>query len=374
MKRLIGIAVALLALVSNASAHSASTAYLHVESAGAATALQLRIALRDLDALLDLDADADGRLTWGEVSDRARAIEQLVQTGIVLQADDRPCALATQPPQFVRLDELGYAQIDAQAPCGAARLTYRIFAGIDPSHRVLLTRAGAASPAALAPGASMALAQADAPLDGSAALLADGAAHILGGLDHVLFLVGLLLPAVLERRAGRWVARTDLRRALLAIVWIATAFTVAHSLTLGLASFGIVRIPPSVIEPLIAATVLAAALNNIFPLVTRGLAWVAFAFGLIHGFGFAEVLVPLQLPALELARALLAFNLGVEAGQLAIIALLFAALAALRHWPAYPRWVLQGGSAALALIACGWIVERVFDVPVFAAVAAAAGG
>jgi HupE / UreJ protein len=111
--------------------------------------------------------------------------------------------------------------------------------------------------------------------------------------------------------------------------------------------------------------VLAAALNNLWPLVTRRLAWVAFGFGFIHGFGFAEVLVPLELAPAEMARALLLFNLGVEAGQLAIVAVAFALLAAVRHWAAYPRWVLQGGSAAMALLACGWLIERVFDVSVF---------
>ena len=198
------------------------------------------------------------------------------------------------------------------------------------------------------------------------ALLADGIAHIVGGPDHLLFLVALLLPAVLVRQGGRWQARTQLRPALAEVAWIVTAFTVAHSITLGLASFRMVELPARVIEPLIAASVLAAALNNLKPLVTRRLAWVAFAFGLVHGFGFAEVLAPLDLPPPRLALALAGFNLGVEIGQLAIVAFAFAALAALRHWRGYPRWILAGGSALTALVACAWLIERAFDVPVFA--------
>jgi hydrogenase/urease accessory protein HupE len=255
------------------------------------------------------------------------------------------------------------------APVGELQLSYRMFAGIDPSHRVLVRLPDSDRPALLAPGATLKFAVShveaqQAKGQGFGAMFADGVLHILGGLDHLLFLVALMLPAVVERREGRWVARSDLRAALLQVVWIATAFTVAHSITLGLASFGLVRVPAAVIEPLIAVTVLAAALNNLWPLVTTRLAFAAFGFGLIHGFGFAEVLAPLGLPAFELARALLAFNLGVEGGQLMIIASSFTLLACARRWRGYPRWILGAGSAALAMVACAWIVERVFDLSI----------
>jgi hypothetical protein len=258
------------------------------------------------------------------------------------------------------------------------QVRYRFLEGIDPSHRVLVRVAGDGSPRPLAPGAQAELTpqggDEDAPAQagaGFAALLADGIAHIAGGPDHLLFLVALLLPAVLVRSREGWLSRPALRPALIDVAWIVTAFTLAHSITLALASFGIVSMPARVIEPLIALTVLAAALNNLWPLVTKRLAWVAFGFGLIHGFGFAEVLAPLGLGAGDLALALLGFNLGVEAGQLAIVALVFAALAAARRWGGYPRWVLRGGSALLAVVACAWIVERVFDVPLFALALAA---
>jgi hypothetical protein len=192
-------------------------------------------------------------------------------------------------------------------------------------------------------------------------MFSDGVGHILGGLDHLLFLVALMLPAVVERRGGRWAARNDLRAALLQVVWIATAFTVAHSITLGLASFGLVRVPASIIEPLIAATVLATALNNLWPIVTTRLALAAFGFGLVHGFGFAEVLAPLGLLPRDLAPALLAFNLGVEVGQLIVVVGAFALLALARRWSGYPRWILGGGTVGLALLAAAWVVERVSD-------------
>jgi hypothetical protein len=349
---------------SGAFAHAPSTAYLQIDADAAA--LTARVALRDIDAVLDLDADGDGTLTWGEVEDRRADIGAWLTAGLALARGGTACTLAAQPPAFARLDGAGYLVQPLRAECpagGALSLEYRLFAGVDPSHRALVSTPALDAPRLLAPGGRFSL-------DASAAtsfsgFFADGVRHILGGIDHLAFLCALLLPAVLARRDGRWTAVASPGPALRSVFWIVTAFTVAHSITLAAASLGWLRVPGSIIEPLIAATVLAAALNNLYPVVTRRLSALAFCFGLIHGFGFAEVLVPLQLAPADMAWALLAFNLGVEAGQGLVVAAAFALLAAIRHWPAYPRWVLHGGSAALALAACGWLFERVLDVPVF---------
>jgi hypothetical protein len=360
----LGLLAVAFAVAGAAAAHSPSTAYVHLAE-DAEPALTARIALRDVDALLDLDADGDGRLTWGEVADRAADIGRFVAAGMTYSRGGERCRLSAAAPRYLRLDGGGYVEIDFAAACpagGAARLDYRLFEGIDPSHRVLVTAAGLASPRLLSPGGTLDLAAAP---EGFAGFFADGMRHILAGIDHLLFLLALLLPAVLRREDGRWTAAPSPTAAFLSVLWTVTAFTIAHSITLAAASLGWLRIPASIIEPLIAVTVLLAALNNLVPIVQRRLAWIAFGFGLIHGFGFAEVLVPLQLAPGEMARALLAFNLGVEAGQVLVVAVALALLAALRGWNAYPRWVLGGGSCAVALVACGWIAERVFDLPVF---------
>lgn len=362
-----------------AVAHTSSTAYLHVGAPDeTAVPLSWRIALRDLDALLDLDANADGHLLWGEIEDRADEITALASGSLGIQQSQTTCQLAFRSPGFARLDDSGFVSLTGQATCpqqvSAVRIDYNFFAGIDPSHRVLVSTPESAQPLLLAPGAARVIllvggmdeagaARTQSPFG---AMFVQGVTHILGGFDHVLFLVALMLPAVMIRRNGRWAACDALPPALGQVAWIVTAFTVAHSITLGLASFGLVRIPSAIVEPLIAATILAAALNNLRPLLDRRLTWAAFAFGLIHGFGFAEVLAPLDLPAGALAFALAAFNLGVESGQLLIVALVLGPLAAARDWRHYPRWVLGAGSIVLALVASGWMVERLFDVPVFA--------
>ncbi len=363
------LAALLLLAASPVYAHSASTSYLHLAPDEGGAALQWHIALRDLDALFDLDADGDGNLTWGEVDNRRPAIVELAVRSLRGERDGASCPPQIDALQFERLGGSGYAVLGGRLDCvphgGAMRLRYALFAGIDPSHRALLTLPASVRPILLAPQSITDLGTDAMTSTGFAEMFADGVRHILTGIDHALFLVALLLPAVVERRDGRWQARHDLERALSSIVWIATAFTVAHSVTLGLASFGVVRVSADVIEPLVAATVLAAALNNLWPVVTRHLAWLAFGFGLIHGFAFAEVLAPLELSAGARAWALAAFNLGVEGGQLIVIAACFALLAAIRAWPSYPRWILGGGSCALAAVASGWIVERVAGIAVF---------
>ncbi|MFN0040830.1 MAG: HupE/UreJ family protein [Burkholderiales bacterium] len=358
-------------------AHTTSTAYLQVgEATARGFSIDWRVALRDLDALLDLDANGSGDLTWGEVEDRASDITALAGRALMFEQAGKSCVTSYFAPRFIRLDGTGFAQLRAQVTCPApdarAHIDYQMFAGIDPSHRVLLSEPGAPSPVLLAPGATQPVRVRDAidettfdTPNGFSSMFLQGLHHILGGFDHLLFVVALLLPAVLTRREGRWVASPQLPAALGRIAWILSAFTVAHSITLALASFGLVRISASVIEPLIAATVLAAALNNLWPFWTQRLAWVAFAFGLVHGLGFAEVLAPLNLPASALAVALFAFNLGVETGQLLVVALLIGPLALSRHWRWYPRWVLGAGSVALALIALGWMAERILDVTLF---------
>jgi hypothetical protein len=365
----LALAAVLWSLATVALGHGTSTAYLRLAPADdGGVVATYRLALRDADAMLDLDADGDGALTWGEVEDRGAELRALVQRNVVFTGDGRHCAIAFDGPLHAHDADTGYAAFDARLACGPApRLHYTLFAGIDASHRLALQE-GTGAPRLLAPGSRVELRITDAVDADAAGLLAQGVTHILGGLDHLLFLIALLLPAVLVREGRHWRAAADARVALAQVAWIATAFTLAHSITLALASFGVVRVPASLIEPLIAVTVLLAALNNLWPVVRRRLALVAFAFGLVHGFGFAEVLAPLGLPARQLAVALLAFNVGVEAGQLLVVVASFAVLAALRGWPGYPRWVLGAGSAAVGLVAIGWIVERVFDLALFSPV------
>ncbi|MCW7540581.1 HupE/UreJ family protein [Aquabacterium sp. A7-Y] len=335
-----------------AQAHTASTASLTTDRSVDPPALEWQVAWRDLDALLDLDADRDGQLTWAEAqaaSDRIAAL--------AAQSFESPgCEAGWQLAGTAVRGELGQAVLRSRAACALpawAGMRYRFLDGIDPGHRLLL--ASAQGEARLVRPGDTLDASATAP-GGSAAPLAgmalEGLLHILRGADHVIFVLTLVLPlALLTRRDER---RAALRR-LLAVV---SAFTLAHSLTLALATLEVWQPPSAAVEPAIALSIAVAALYNLWLRKTHASLAVAFAFGLLHGFGFAEVLVPLQLPRLELAAALGVFNLGVEAGQLLVVAPAVLVLLALQRRPGLARRVHGAGSAAFA--ACGllWFAQR----------------
>lgn len=173
-----------------------------------------------------------------------------------------------------------------------------------------------------------------------------GFEHILPrGLDHILFVLALLL------------ASTRLRPLLLQI----SVFTLAHTLTLGLASAGKVAAPPSLVEPLIAISIVFVAVENL--LIREVKAWrvlVVFGFGLLHGLGFARVLLDLGLPRDQFLTALVGFNIGVELGQLSI---LLAAWWLLRWWfsqPWYRTRVAMPASFLIALAGSWWAIQRIF--------------
>jgi len=176
--------------------------------------------------------------------------------------------------------------------------------------------------------------------------LPSGIHHILIGPDHLLFLIGLLL---LGGTLGR-------------LLLIVTGFTIAHSITLSLAALNLVSPPASVIEPAIALSIVYVGVDNL--LVRKGRdvrPWIALAFGLIHGFGFANVLREMDLPARALGWSLFSFNVGVEIGQLLVVVAAAGALAAIRRWsPEAGRRVAVAGSVAVIAAGGFWFVERVF--------------
>ncbi len=173
-----------------------------------------------------------------------------------------------------------------------------------------------------------------------------GIHHILIGPDHLLFLVGLLLLGGSFRR----------------LLLVVSSFTLAHSITLSLAALNLVTPPARVIEPAIALSIVYVGVDNL--MVGRGRdvrAWIAFTFGFIHGFGFANVLREMNLPSRALGWSLFSFNLGVEIGQLLVVVLVASALMALRSRnEAAGRRLALAGSLAVILVGAFWFVQRVF--------------
>lgn len=375
------LAASLLLTPAPAQAHKASDSYLSLAVAGEQIKGQWDIALRDLDLVLDLDQNRDGNIDWGEVRRRQADIADYALGRLELKPDAKvaaSCKLEAGQQLIDRHSDGAYVVMMLTGSCPSAvtslTVNYKLLFEVDALHRGLLklsTEAGSA--AGDTSGAAAGVISAVFPVTQSSqsfvlaaggswatflTYVADGVKHIAIGIDHILFLVALLLPAVLVRTDGRWQPVQALRPALYTVAGIVTAFTLAHSITLSLATLGVVQLPSRWVESGIAASVLLTALDNLRPFLPRRRWIVAFAFGLLHGFGFASVLLDLKLPAGSLLLSLLGFNLGVELGQLILVALLVPLAYWSRRSTGYRRLVLQSGSLAIAAVSLGWLLER----------------
>ncbi|QDE39131.1 HupE/UreJ family protein [Luteibacter pinisoli] len=371
------VALALIAVLVAplASAHKESDAYLTLRT-DSSDAHRMRgqwdIALRDLDYAIGIDGNHDGAITWGEVKARRAAIETYALSHLVVKGDGLTCALAPTGQAIDEHTDGAYAVVLFDAVCDKnipSRMTvvYTLMYDIDPYHRGIVTlhAGGHTAGAALGPShpeASLDLREPDRWGEFTS-FLVDGIWHIWTGIDHILFLLSLLFPAVLLRRGG-WQPVERFWAACLDVVKIVTAFSVSHSITLTLAVLGLVHVPSRLVESGIALSVLIAALNNIFPLVHRRIWLVAFAFGLIHGLGFASALTGLQLPPGAMAASLGGFSVGVEIGQEAIVLAFLPVAFLVRRTAFYRIGVLRWGSWAIVVIATGWLIERAFDVAI----------
>jgi len=356
-----------------ALAHKASDSYLTLTRTGsdsAAISGRWDIALRDVDNAITLDTNGDGDISWGEVRAKHRAIADYALSRLAIESNGASCNIASGEQLIDQHSDGAYTvlRFSGNCPRPGATLTvdYRLLFDIDPQHRGLLqyVEAGAASSVIFGVDSHRQSigGAAAGPFEQFRQYVRDGIWHIWLGFDHILFLLSLLLPAVLLRRGHAWLPATSFGAVAIDVAKIVTAFTIAHSITLTLATLGVVSPNGRWIESGIALSVALAALNNVFPLVKNGRWVAAFGFGLIHGFGFASALKDLGLPTGSLVLSLFGFNVGVEIGQLAIVALFLPIAFALRETWAYRRALLAGGSIAIATIAGVWLVERAFNV------------
>jgi hypothetical protein len=349
-----------------AQAHIASNGFLTLRVEGSRVSGAIELAIRDGELAVGLDRDGNGKVTWGELKSGQEALQNYMQGHLRLTGADGPCRLQFAPVEVNDRVDGSYLWLPITAECGGALrrlfIDYTVLDAEDPSHRGLLTlfANGAAQTAVLGGGAGTRQFDLNHVSSWPAFLeyLRAGIWHIWSGIDHLLFLLSLLLPAVLLRRQNRWEAVPIAGPAFLNIVKVVTAFTLAHSITLSLAAFDVIRLPSRLTESVIAASIIIAALNNVFPRVTEGRWRIAFAFGLLHGFGFASVLAEMGLPKGARLVSLVAFNLGVEAGQLAVVLAVMPLAYFLRATHFYRRGIMPWGSSAIACLALFWFVQR----------------
>jgi hypothetical protein len=350
-----------------ALAHKASDSYLTLRADASAEKLvgHWDIAMRDLALIVPLDANDDRTVTWGELQPQLASIANATQKALHIRTNNEACTARLQFDTLVEHSDGLYVRQTLDTDCTLTPTTtlalqYRLLHDIDAQHRGLVRTAlfGADRQWVATPGEMPLTLHGSTTSGGLSALgtyFVDGVKHIAAGLDHVLF-VGLLVLGALRRTQHAAPNERSVTRELLFVI---SAFSVAHCITLSLTALGLVNVSSRIVEPLIALSVLLTAVDVLRPLLTSHRALIVGAFGLLHGFGFAGGLTPLAGTPSEIALSLLAFLLGIEAGQL-----LIAGAALLLLTP----WLRRGGLSPRAIrfacvpvivLAAVWVVERV---------------
>ncbi|MGO1501497.1 MAG: HupE/UreJ family protein [Marinobacter sp.] len=362
--------LAMVAFASTALAHKASDSFIYVDLD--ASEVRIDIALRDLALLVPLDSNNDQQITGQELRTQRSATTQAIENAVTLSSKQGACTLKGQDWGLSSHSDGAYLATQYQANCanGEApeQIKYTLLFDRDSLHRGLveITSGDTRSLTVLSPDQQV------VELTGSATggaiglwstfatFLREGVIHLLIGLDHMLFLLVLVLPATLisNRRDSQGAKKRSLKSRLLQLTGIVTAFTVAHSITLALSALGIVQLPIAWVETVIALSIAMAALNVVWPFLGHKTWKLAFVFGLVHGFGFASVLGDLTGGISNLAIALAGFNLGVEFGQLGLLLIGFPLLYALAHVRVYQRVLVPLALVGVGTVSLMWVAER----------------
>lgn len=372
--------VFLCAIAQPAASHTLGQSYIFLRVYDDSVEVRLEITAEDLQRVLGLDWNPNNRISLEEIGANLSPILAYVRPRLSIGNAGQELNLRFVDYEHRRLKEADYVLLNFVIDDHVGdrlEVAYPVLFEVDDKRRNMLViehnwrtstfnNEGSVSLIFSAdnPRQTLYLEKASV-LRGLLGFIRLGAWHIWIGLDHILFLIALALPSVLYREQQHWKPVDRFRRAMLNILAIVTFFTIAHSITLSLAAMEIVNMPSRVVESIIAASIVVAALHNVFPRF-HGREWaLAFVFGLFHGFGFATVLADLGLERKYLVLSLLGFNAGVEAGQIAIIGVAFPVLFLMRKRSWYPRTVLAIGSLVLAAVALFWLAERALDIPLY---------
>jgi hydrogenase/urease accessory protein HupE len=346
------LAVAVLAIARVVFAHPVPFSYLDVQLQRSSIDVSLVVHIFDLAHDLQV-APVERVLEPSVVAEREAAIRTLLVSRLELSADGRVLAPEWGSTEILRDRQslrlhLRYA---TASPAGSVAVDTVMFP-YDPMHQTFVNmyEGDTLTSQMILDGKHPHLEYFAGSRQGVAAVVRKfvpaGVHHILIGPDHLLFLVGLLLLGGTIRQ----------------LLLVVTSFTVAHSITLSLAALNIVTPPARIIEPAIALSIVYVGADNILAKGGRDVrGWIAFTFGFIHGFGFANVLREMDLPSRALGWTLFSFNIGVEIGQLLVVVLVASALAALRsrsEWAG--RHLAFAGSLVVIVAGAFWFVQRVF--------------
>ena len=361
------LTVTLVSASGMAAAHKASDSFLYLDNGP--TELRIDVALRDLALMTSIDSNGDREVSGQELRQARPEITRTVESALSFSNSSGNCDLAGRKWGISEHSDGFYsaARYAIQCPDGEPprALEYNLLFEQDALHRglVSLDYDGQKRLTVLGPDSrTLDLTGTDTPsyFGVFTTFVYEGVIHLLIGLDHILFLLVPIIPATLSTAKNQAPSGQPraLRGRLLELAGIITAFTVAHSITLALAALDIVSLPIAWVETVIALSIGLAALNVAWPILGRKTWKLAFGFGLVHGFGFASVLGDLTSGVSGLAVALAGFNLGVELGQLALLAVGFPALYYLGKNRMYQKGAVPVMLAGIGAISLFWVVQR----------------
>ncbi len=324
----------------------------------------------NLTKFIALDDSHNDIISWKELKAHRSEITAFVLKHLSIMSDNQTCPMQITDYEVYRRVHQSYIKLpitlDCPAPKKSLTLDYTLFFDVDKAQQLFVKLYQQSKPKIVSfrhPTVQFTL-QESSLWESFREFVQEGIWHIWMGFDHILFLLMLLIPSVYYYHDRVPYPRERFSSVLKEIVKITTAFTLAHSLTLALSLTNILNPPSYYIEIAIALSVLFTALNNLF-LFTRIKTWaLAFGFGLIHGFGFANVLHELITKKSGFAAMLVGFNLGVEIGQLVIVLALLPLLYLLRKSRFYRYAIMIGISTITAIIALLWAIERAFNLSI----------
>ncbi len=346
--------------------HSLNDSYLELSIEGGTLQGLLKVAVIDLEIAVGVDVNVDSQITWGEILQARSRINEYARDRLKISRGAQLCEFNLGEYRIEQLGGGAFLQFPLSGLCsaesGIVDLNYSLLFDVDSSHRgiIAISAEDQAATFVLAPDRRTAQLQ---PRGGQwlatlANFTREGIWHIWIGIDHILFLLAMLLGVVLHQRRALGHEALPWQKIGIEIVQLVTAFTMAHSLTLIVATLHWVRLSPWLVEAAIALSVVLGGLNILYPLFGRRHWQFAFVFGLIHGFGFANVLADLNLNTNQFIPSLLGFNIGVELGQLLIVLVAVPVLLLITSQQGIRRISVVTSGLVITNVGVLWFFER----------------
>ena len=373
------VVLTMVAIESRVSAHALGQSYVFLRVDDDSVSGRFEMIVADANVVLSLDLPTDGTARWDQIEPHMEQFRSYLLDHVAMAGPKGPTPIRLHGQRLHDIDFGQFVVVDFDLdrfdePPDYVDIHYSVLFDEIAGHQGLVVVENNWKTGTFNDEGNVALIfgakYIDQRLDltssstwrGFRALFDLGVHHIWIGIDHILFLMALLVPAVMTRENGKWLPVDGFTPAMIKVVTIVTFFTIAHSTTLSLAALDVVHLPSRLVESIIAVSIAVAALDIIVPVFGKRVWLVVLGFGLFHGFGFASVLGTMGIPTQYMALSLFGFNLGVEVGQVAIIAIAFPVLFWLRRFNVYAFPASQLAAVGLMFVSLYWFTERAFEV------------